>query len=432
MILGFEEMIARCVDDEAKFHIREAVRCYESGAYRAAIVSTHISVCFDLIAKLRNLASGGDPVATMMVTRLDGLQQQLGSGNQSAIKGLLEIERNLLEDFRDKFDFFGSQEFEELSRLRADRNRCAHPSFSHDSLPYAPPAELARLHLRSALSYVLSQPPKQGKAALTSLRATVLSPYFPSTTAEAVVRLRGSEIGSARDPLIRAFVDDLAFGWPDPAHAYNNNLGVLVALEATVELHRPIAVPRLIAAIEKLARSETAAAVRFAGAMALRISEAGEQVDDTTKAVLRIWLVGEDAVNKGRAVKRALQIQWWHDSAVDALATLTPDQLSLVADPPTEMVSKAAQLYTTATNWDEANTLASKLANPFADRFSAADINLIFNASNNGADLRGSRGFREFVGLLYDKNAIPDADLEALMEEHHLDAYKRAGQVEEA
>ena len=40
MMLGFEEMIVRCVDEEAKVHIREAVRCYEAGAYRASIVSS--------------------------------------------------------------------------------------------------------------------------------------------------------------------------------------------------------------------------------------------------------------------------------------------------------------------------------------------------------------------------------------------------------
>ncbi len=430
MMLGFEEMVALCVDEEAKLHIREAVRCYEAGAYRASIVSTHIAVCFDLIAKLRSLASAGDAVAVALTTNLDNLQQQLAGGNPAAIKGLLEFERSLLEAFRDKFDFFGSQEFEELGRLRADRNRCAHPTFTHDSLPFAPAAELARLHLRSAITYVLSLPPKQGKAALASLRATVVSPYFPSALTEAVARLRGSEIGAARDALVRLFVDDLAFGWPDATHPLHKNGNVLLALEATVELQRPIAIPRLVLAVQKLAKSEVPDAVRFAGAIAVRMREAGELVDDPTKAILRVWLIGETSENKGKAVKRALQIAWWHYAALEALATITPDHLAAVIDPPAEMVSRAAQMFASAQNWDQANAYASKVANPLADRFTPADIALVFDASHNGGDLRGSHGFREFIRLLYDKNPIANPDLEALMAEHDLDHYRRAEQIE--
>lgn len=432
MMLGFEEMIVRCVDAEAKVHIREAVRCYEAGAYRASIVSAHVSVCFDLIAKLRSLAAGGDAVAGGMVTRLDNLQQQLSSGNLAAIKGLLAFERTLLEDFRDQFDFFGTQEFEELSRLRADRNRCAHPTFAHDALPYAPPAELARLHIRSALTYVLSQPPRQGKAALASLRATVASPYFPLVLDEAVRRLRGSEIGTARDVLVRAFVDDLAFGWPDPAHPYHGDPHVVVALQAAVELHRPVALPRLVAAIEKLAKSGVADAVTFAAATALRVSEAGELVDEASQAVLRVWLGADTSVSKGKSIKRALEISWWRDSALAQMAILDADQIAAVTDPPPEMIRRAAEVYATATNWDAANALAGKVANPLADRYSAADIAIVFNASHNGADLRGSHGFTEFIRLLYDQNAIPNAALEALMDEHGLEPYKRAPQIDAA
>ena len=348
MILGFEEMVANCVNEDAKLHIREAVRCYEAGAYRAAIVSAHVAVCFDLIAKLRGLSSGGDPDAGTLVTKLDMYQQQQRDGNSQAVKGLLEIERNLLEDFRDKFDFFGHQEFEELSRLRADRNRCAHPTFSHDALPYAPAAELARLHIRSAVSHVLSQPARQGKAALASLRAVVMSPYLPDSLNDAVTRFRGTEIGNARDTLVRAFVDDLAFGWPDPTNAYYLHDRVLVAIEATVELHRAIAVPRVKTAIEKLAKSGVPDAVRFAAAVALRIHEAGEQVDDATKVVLRAWLTTDTSPDKGPAVSAAMGMGWWRENALQALETLTGEQLAEVTSPPPEMITRAAHIYATA------------------------------------------------------------------------------------
>jgi hypothetical protein len=59
---------------------------------------------------------------------------------------------------------------------------------------------------------------------------------------------------------------------------------------SAVELHRTIAVPRLKTAIEKLAKSGEPKAVRFAAAVALRVPEAGEQVDDATQVVLKTWL----------------------------------------------------------------------------------------------------------------------------------------------
>lgn len=429
MILGFEEMIVRCVDDDAKIHIREAVRCYESGAYRAAIVSAYVSVCFDLIAKLRGLAADGDAVADTLVQKLDRLQEQQLQGNSQAISGLLEFERNLLEDFRDKFDFFGHQEFEELSRLRADRNRCAHPTFFHGAQPYSPPAELARLHIRSALSHVLTQPARQGKAALANLRKVIVSQFFPKELDDAIVRLRGTEIGNARDPLVRAFVDDLAFGWPDVTNPYHDNDNVLIAMEAVVDLHRPIALPRLTISIQKLAKSGVPDAVRFSAALALRVKEAGEQIDDATQVVLKTWLENDTSDEKGRAVKLALQMAWWRDSALAVLHTLSADQLDGLTNPPPEMITRAAQLYASATNWNEANTLAASVAIPFADRYSPADITMVLEASNNGADLRGSHGFKEFIERLYDNNPITDVELETLMDQYHLQAYKRAPQI---
>lgn len=429
MILGFEEMIVRCVEEDAKVHVREAVRCYETGAYRAAIVSAYVSVCFDLIAKLRGLAFDGDTVADTLVQKLDGLQEQQRNGNSQAISGLLEFERNLLEDFRDKFDFFGHQEFEELSRLRTDRNRCAHPTFFHGAQRYSPPAELARLHIRSALSHVLSQPARQGKAALANLRKVVVSQFFPKKLEDAIVRLRGTEISNARDPLVRAFVDDLAFGWPDATNPYHHNDNALVAIEAAVELHRPIALPRLIISIQKLAKSGTSDAVRFAAALSLRVQEAGEQIDEATQVVLRTWLENDTSDDKGLAVKLALRMAWWHDSALEVLHTLSADQLDGLTELPPEMITRAAQLYASATNWNEANTLAASVAIPFADRYSPADINTVLEASQNGADLRGSHGFNEFIQLLYANNPITDADLEALLDQNQLKAYKRAPQV---
>ena len=419
-------MIVRCVNDDAKNHIREAVRCYEAGAYRAAIVSAYVAVCFDLIAKLQGLASGGDQEAAAIVSNLKKYRDQQRDGSQQAVKSLLEIERSLLENFRDKFEFFGHQEFEELSRLRADRNRCAHPTFFNDEMPYSPAAELARLHIRSALVYVLTQPARQGKAALTSLKSVVLSSYFPSQLKDAITRLRGTELVNARDKLVKAFIDDLVFGWPDAANDYYQKDNVLLAVEATADMHKVIAVPRLATAIVKLCNSGEANAVRFAAAVALRIPDAHEHIDEATRVVLQTWLTRLGTEEKGLAIKQALRVDWWRDSAIDAIETLTPEQLAVVQDPPAEMITRAAHLYGSAASWNQANKLASSVANPLADRFTINDISIVFDALHAGADLIGSGGFGTFVDLLYDKNPIDNVLLDSMLDEHNLQSYKRS------
>lgn len=427
MMLSFEEMVVKCIDDQAKRHIREAVSCYEAGAYRSAIVAANVSVCFDLIAKLRSLAAEGDGEAKNLVVKLDHLQEQLRQGNQAAVKGLLDFERSLLETFRDKFDFFGNQEFEELDRLRADRNRCAHPTFFHDAQPYAPAAELARQHIRSAVEYVLSQQPRQGKAAISSLQNMITSQYFPDQLDEAVVRMRGSELGNAREPLVKACVDDLAFGWPDKAHVYFDHDNAMLALQAIVELHRVIAIPRLQVAVEKLAKTGEDDAVRFAGAICARIPEAANGIDEATKVVLRTWLTRYDGEDKAQAIERALQLDWWQEAATEALNTVTPEQLSQVDRPSAAALTRAAQLYGQAENWGQANRLATQVAHPFAEQFSKEDITHILQRSQNGADLQGSHGFRQFVDLLFERNPITDDDLNRLLEAYDLEHYMVLG-----
>jgi len=190
MLAGFDELILSCRTEEARSQIGEAIRCYEGASYRAAIVMSYMAVCFDLIDKLKALDAAGDGAAKTLIGELKKYQQQLDSGNSQAIQNLLAFERNLLEKFRDDFEFFGSNEFDELARLREDRNRCAHPTFLKSEQPYIPSAELARMHIRNALVLVLSQEPRQGKAALEEIRRAILSQYFPTVINDAAERFK--------------------------------------------------------------------------------------------------------------------------------------------------------------------------------------------------------------------------------------------------
>ena len=427
MMASFDELITQCQNENARVHIQDAIRCYGSGSYRAATVAAYVALTFDLIEKLRLLAAGGDGEAKLAAKELDSLQLQLNHGNDQAIVGLLKFERNLLELFRDKFEFFGAYEFEDLARLREDRNRCAHPTFSVSATPYSPSAELARLHIRNAMMLVLTQRPRQGKAALDSIRSVILSPFFPSSVAEATERLRHTELAAARPALLNAFIDDVSFGWPTPGHPLHHNANAMSVLEAVVEMDRTGSMPRIVAAANKLLLSADADGIRFGTAMVLRIPEAGEAVSGPAKTVAKQLIKAPDTVSRADAIVRALGLDWAKEAAKEAASTLTVDEIATrtIDELPTEIIQRTVDLYSSTGSWTEANSVADKAAIPMAGKMSQAQIKQILKSTQEGAsDLQGSNGFVRFLAAVSATNPIGKQNLNDLLKEHDLEHYE--------
>ncbi len=178
----------------------EAVACYRSGAYRSTIVATWIAVCYDVIDKLRELALSGDAAAQQ---HIDKLEQARASGD---IEQSLRFERGILTLAQDQFAFITPLEFMDLWRLQEDRNRCAHPSLITLEQGFSPSAELARMHIRSAVMHLLQHQPVQGKAALERLINEVNSEYFPKTAPKAAKALTSGPLKRPRESLIRNFL----------------------------------------------------------------------------------------------------------------------------------------------------------------------------------------------------------------------------------
>ena len=422
MISSLDELSVGCVDENARTQIREAIGCYQVGAYRAAIVTAYIAVCFDLIQKLKSLAAAGDAEAMKAVQELENLQSQNNRKDPNAINGLLEFERGLLERFRDNFDFFGSNEFDEIERLRTDRNRCAHPTFLKNSQPFAPSAELARLHIRNAVTLVLSQPPRQGKAALDSLQSLVLSSYFPEKVSDAVARLKGSEILNARRSLIIAFVDLLCFGYPDRGSPLHQKSAVNIALRAIIEMNRAEALPRLIQNMNKLLMETESKAVEYGCVLALGIDEAGLAVNESGRPIVKHWLKSRKGTIRGSAVKKALALPWLRDEAIQVASELKSEDFAEVTGKiPPEIISSAARLYASAQNWTQANEYASRFAIDYANKFSEQDLDHIFSeVAAKRADLIGSHGFDEFIDALLSQDVIRKNQAIAIIKKHKL------------
>ncbi|MBB3917053.1 hypothetical protein [Rhizobium fabae] len=427
MILGFEELALRCSGSSAKQYVLEAMKSYEASAYRAAIVSAYVAICFDLIEKLRLLSAAGDAAATKEVEHLTNLQRQHEGNDPQAIPGLLAFERNLLELFRDKFEFFGVDEFEQLSRLRFDRNRCAHPSFTRSEEPFSPSAELARMHIRNSVEYVLSQPPRQGKAALAGLEATVLSQYFPTEPSEIAIRMKASGLDNSRPSLMRAFIDELTFGYAKPGHGYHKKSFIPFVVKAAIEIDRPIALPRAVKNAQKLLASTDADAIRIGAGLILTLAEVADGVDQATRVTMTRWLGTNQESTIVTIVRRALRIAWLRPEAEKVIQNLTREQIGRASGKiPAEVLSRAALLYAKSSNWDTANSFATKVAVPQAAKFSEADLDLIFDHVNKGlGDLRSSHGFHDFVEALYDNHPLGEVGVSALLDKHELQDFKR-------
>jgi hypothetical protein len=120
---ALEDLTNEVRDTRSRDRLAEAVRAYQSGALRPAIIATWVAVALDLVNKIRELADLGEPAAMAYVKELDG-----AIAAQSP-KALARLERELLDRCRDEFEFIEHREHIELTRLLDDRHVCAHPGF---------------------------------------------------------------------------------------------------------------------------------------------------------------------------------------------------------------------------------------------------------------------------------------------------------------
>ncbi len=196
MLTDLDELVLKCRDERARKYIDEAVRCYRGGAYRAAVVSTWIAVCFDTMDKLRELSAMGDKQAATEIQRLD----EANIANNIAVSSKFE---ESIPELALRLGFVNHVEKIDLERLRQDRHRCAHPSKNNESEVFEVPSELARLHIRNAVFHFLQHEPAQGKSAVAALFSDINSRTFPSQPEKILERLRSGPLRKPREVLVR-------------------------------------------------------------------------------------------------------------------------------------------------------------------------------------------------------------------------------------
>jgi hypothetical protein len=199
-LYDLDELILTVKNKTSKMYILEAINAYRGKAYKAAIMSTWIAVSYDIIAKIRELAGQNNKTAISFVKDLDSA---ITNGN---IPQQSTIESSLLEKAKDEFEFISKHEFEDLERLKTDRNNCAHPAFVDIENLFQPTPEIARAHIVHAVLHLLQHHPTQGKSAIERILNDIRQPSFPSDKKSVTEFLVDKYLRRAKESLIRNLV----------------------------------------------------------------------------------------------------------------------------------------------------------------------------------------------------------------------------------
>jgi hypothetical protein len=417
-----DELVLSCRTEQARSYLREAVACYKAGAFRASIVTTWVAVVFDLIEKIKELSLIGDKEAQNVNETYERWQGQVEVGNPDALQKSLEFERTIIDTTYSKFAFFEAQQLIDLHRLRDDRNRCAHPTFQRKDTPYEPPAELARLHLRNAVDYVLSQPPVQGKAAVQTLVALVGSSYFPSEYEKAKIALQKAGLDRPKDSLVTSFVDTLIYGVFDGPVEIKGRRQALVALRACSDLFPALTEPRLARAINKIARQVGDNQFEWVIAVQSHLRQTWNLLEQDNRHKLVEYMRLAKSNRAVVVIPVCLEIAELRPEAEARLKAFSSEEISKVLQKSRDraVLDRAVQLYCSASQWTEANSIYDLCIAPVLGELTYEDIKTIVEAPNKGADLRGANSFERFLTHVFIQKPIPRSQFIKLLEENGL------------
>ncbi|QEH69962.1 hypothetical protein [Cellulosilyticum sp. WCF-2] len=141
MIRDLEEMLNCVCDKEIKEYLGEALRCYNASSYRACVIMSVISGCFDLHKKVTALAA-----SNLKYKELDDKINDLKNACQPYEKYMIE------QCTTENIDMLDASDSKELLRCLDIRNSCAHPS------SYTCTAEIARAVFTSIIDILASKP----------------------------------------------------------------------------------------------------------------------------------------------------------------------------------------------------------------------------------------------------------------------------------
>ena len=401
-LVDLEELVLRCRDSRSRAYAREAVDCYNAGAYRACITTTWIAVMLDILGKLRELELSGDGQAKALLEKFD----QIRAGGENRLKEALEFERSILQEAAIRFELLTPLEEVDLRRLQDDRNRCAHPSMQSLDEAYQPTAELARTHLRNAIEILLEREPVQGKAAFKRICDEIKSVYFPSDTVGALTHLKTGPLRRARSPLIRDLLVGLSKAYLiEEVLPESERRRVLAGISAIVEMYRGESEMVLRSKIPDVMLGVPDARVWALLGYFHSIGIAWDLSNDAVRSKVRSFFTSLPPNDKSFAVVlgNAIYVPALRESALKRLDEVEASDFgALVAQGPASMhVPRAIQLFTSSSGWRTAESHFESLIIPLARVVTAEQLREVLVAVSMNSQIWDATKCPELLRRLF-------------------------------
>lgn len=423
-----DELVLKCRDEKARSYIKEAVSCYKSGAFRSAIVSTWIAVSFDIIDKLKDLSLAGDKEAEK---QLEDFEKARKSGD---IARSLKFERDILEVTRDKLELISHVEFIDLERLQQDRNRCAHPSMTSDGEIFNPSAELARVHIRSAVEHLLQFPPAQGKYALDILIKEVGSEYFPTKLPNAITSLKNSPLLKARDSLIRNFTIVLLkklLNDTEDYEDYKESLRISTALNAIEEMHKDIYVATLKEKLSNLFRTLDDEKIYKTFTILQRLPESWEFLDEDVQQKIQAYaenLPGDKLEELNFLLEHLGLSVAATKRAKRATRTELKDSLFFILPP--QVGDRIVELYAESGSFDQANSFSSTVTTNSSD-FTKEQVEKVIKACGENYEIKNSFEVGTVINAMRRNKSVTSEEIDLWLNEVGLKEYVKSDSEED-
>lgn len=415
-LMDLDELVLKCRDDNAKKNIAEAVACYKVGAYRQAIVAAWIAVVYDFIGKLQELELAGDKNAATKVADFEKIRK---AGD---LRGSLEFEKSIVNMAKDEFELISDIEAIDLNRLIEDRNRCAHPSMQSSDEFYAPSAELARTHIRNAVSYLLQYPPVQGKAAFGRIFSEINSNYFPTMASDAIGIFSSGPLMRPRKSFVRdvviVLIKSLLLGDLNKVQVLRHYSALNAIRQMHLDIVNQTMGEKLSDAMQRVGDQDLNKCLFFL----YKVEDSWNYLrkDLHIKLCSYVRKLPDDKLKEG--LINALSIGPLRQDALLKVNILDEDHLLIALSwgPDPAYLERAIQLYVESKNFSEANNRAENLIIPFASELSPSGIETIIRASQENSQIRNSNTKSRVIQAIRDADIVPGEEISAMMSSYEI------------
>jgi len=371
-------------------------------------------VVYDYIDKLRQLDLTGDKEAAKELAEFEKKRVD------HDVPFSLKFDRTMLDRAKKSYELISPLEHMDLTRLFKDRNRCAHPLMNSLEDTYQPPAELARYHIRNAVTHLLQHPPVQGKVALDKLIKDIASPYFPETVDGAVRRFSNGPLAHPREVLVRNFVVVLLKGLLLDDLSEHLRCSRVVSLKAVRQMHHAMVEQSISEKLSDVVRRvDNTCLVRV-----LQYLHAFAETwiyiqDDEHDRLVRYTLALPNA-DLLQGLVLSLGIEPLRSSAIERLTKVNDLELqSLIRlHRRQEFVEPAIRLYKQSRTEKEADMRGQQLLSRLVPHLTQEHVHSILQVMGVNTQIRDSRTCPDVLENIYNEELVPTGEFNRLLTEY--------------